>query len=137
MKICKIHATLALLCSLLIANCSYSDTEGYITSDLQGEWERDVETFWPEGQTVTTAKGKIVLTSNTITIIGPSENLKGYTRNTELEAYIEKNNLYIKDRDAWQSPIAYKYWEAGKSSGKPPEKMLTLGTAETFKKNTP
>jgi len=125
-------ATLALLGSLIIANCSSGGTEGYkyITYDLQGEWERDRAEIWPEG-TTTTKKGKIVLTSNTIIISGPFKNFEGYVRDTELEAYTEENNLYIKFRDEWQNPIVYRRW---KSAGNPPEEMLTIGNTEDLKK---
>lgn len=126
------------LCALFIASCSSgngSSDSKWVANDLQGEWEQNIPAFWPEGQTIITEKGTLVITNNTITISGPSVSLKGYTRDIELEAYTEEGKLYIKDRGAWQNPIVYTYWESG---GKSPEKMLTLkvdATEETLKKN--
>ncbi|GHT95247.1 hypothetical protein FACS1894141_3510 [Spirochaetia bacterium] len=39
--------------------------------DLRGTWERTESAFWPEGQTETSGKGKIVLGFDTITISDP------------------------------------------------------------------
>jgi hypothetical protein len=131
-------------CSLLVIVCmffvncdgEYSEiNKQCIEPDLRGTWERDVAAFWPEGQTVTTEKGKLVLRSETIIITGPVAHLQGFTRNTVLEAYTEDNNLYIKDRGVWQSPISFISWESGDLYL--PTKMVTLqggGSAdETFK----
>jgi hypothetical protein len=131
-------------CSLLIAVCllfvncdgEYSEIDKQcIERDLRGTWERDVAAFWPEGQTVTTEKGKLVLRDDTITITGPVAHLQGFTRNTVLEAYTEDNKLFIKDRGVWQSPVSFISWESVDLYL--PTKMVTLqggGSAdETFK----
>jgi len=126
---------------LLFINCDdrqdkfSENTKQCIEQDLRGTWERDVAVFWPEGQTVITEKGKLVLRYETIIITGPVAHLQGFTRNTVLEAYTEDNNLYIKDRGVWQSPISFIFWESADLYL--PTKMLTLqgsGNAdETFK----
>jgi len=121
----------ALFCSLLFVNCGdWASTESgdsqKVDYDLRGTWERDVSDFWPEGQTVTSEKGKVVLGYSTITITGPVAHLKGFTRDTALEAYTEENNLYIKDKGEWQAPISYTRWDAVQVGPSPRDKMLTL-----------
>jgi len=117
---------IAVFALLFFANCSdYVDSLSQnVEYDLRGTWERTETAFWPEGQTATSARGKVVLSYNTITITGPVARLKNFTRNTTLEAYTEGNKLYIKDKGAWQSPVSYNKWEAGGSY--PRDKMLTL-----------
>ena len=133
--------SLLITACLLFVNCYGGNTniekisEQCIEDELRGTWERDIAGFWPEGQTVTTEKGKLVLRFKTIIITGPVAHLHGFTRNTVLEAYTEDNKLYIKDRGVWQSPISYILWKSGDSYIS--EKMVTLqggGNAdETFK----
>jgi len=137
-------ATLALLCILLITSCSVNSTPSdskWVYNNLQGKWERDRLALWPEEDPAATKeKGTLEITYNTITINGPFENLKDYTRGVALEAYTEevpteeistkKGNLYIKDRGEWQPSIPYTYWE---SAGYPREKMLTIN-GNTLKK---
>jgi hypothetical protein len=36
--------------------------------------------------------------------------LQGFTKDIALEAYIEDNSLYIKDKGVWQSPVPYTRW---------------------------
>jgi len=132
----------ALFCSLLFVNCGDWASTGIgdsqsVQYDLRGTWVRTEAAIWPETpQTTTTEYGKVVLDYNTITITGPVAHLKGFTRNTKLEAYTEENKLYIKDKGAWQNPVTYRKWEAGGSY--PRDKMLTLeggGVADdTFKR---
>jgi len=125
--------------SLSFVNCDVNyNINGdykYVKYDIRGVWESNIEGFWPEGQTVTTTKGEVVFSYNTITITGPAAHFQGFTRNTTLEAYTEEGCLYIKDKGVWQSPVAYTRWEAGGSY--PKDIMLTLqggGAAdETFK----
>jgi hypothetical protein len=118
---------------LLLANCGWENTENNnqcIDYNLRGTWEREVDSFWP----TTYEKGKLVLKYETIVIIGQVAHLQGFTRNTVLEAYTEDNNLYIKDRGVWQSPINFIFW---KSASYPQDKFVTFkggGRAdETFK----
>jgi hypothetical protein len=132
------NCSLLVVACLLFANCDWDITESnnqYIAADLRGIWERDIAALWPEGQTVTTEKGMLVLRFETVIITGPVAHLKGFTQNTVLEAYTEDNNLYIKDRGVWQSPISYILWESGDSYL--PDKMITIYgggiTDETFK----
>ena len=132
------NSSLLITACLLFVNCGWDSTESNmqcIEYGLRGTWERDVAAFWPEGQAVTTEKGKLVLRYETIIITGPVAHLQGFTRNTVLEAYTEDNNLYIKDRGVWQSPISFIFWESGDIYL--PDKMVTLqggGSAdETFK----
>lgn len=127
----------------LFTNCDWNNSnwnnsesnKQCIEYDLRGTWERDVADFWPEGQTVITEKGKLVLRYETIIITGPMIHLQGFTRNIILEAYTENNNLYIKDRGVWQSPISFILWESGDLYMA--DKMITLqgsgSTDETFK----
>jgi hypothetical protein len=133
-----VNCSLLITACLLFVNCDWEYSESNkqsIEYDLRGTWERDVATFWPEGQTVITEKGKLVLRYETIIITGPVAHLQGFTRNTALEAYTEDNNLYIKDRGVWQSPISFIFWESGDLYL--PTKMITLqgggSTDETFK----
>ncbi|GHV61417.1 hypothetical protein AGMMS49587_05500 [Spirochaetia bacterium] len=133
----KKPAVIVALFALLFASCDW-DSAGsgnykWVNYDLRGTWERDVPGFWPEGQTVTTQKGKLLLSADTIIITGPVEHLQGFTRTVALEAYTEDGGLYIKDKGVWQSPIPYTRWH---SAGYPWDEMLTLGsgaTAETLK----
>jgi hypothetical protein len=136
------NCSLLITVCLLFVNCNveYSGiNKQCIVHDLRGTWERDVSAFWPEGQTVTTEKGQLVLRYETIIISGPVAHLQGFTRNTVLEAYTEGNNLYIKDRGVWQSPISFIIWESPYNPNDlyPSYKMITLqggGNAdETFK----
>jgi len=140
MKIDKLILIIA-FCYLPFISCggggyTPSGNYKYIEYDLRGVWESNIDSFWPEGQTVTTAKGKLVFDLNTVTITGPIAHLQGFTRSTALEAYTEEGSLYIKDKGVWQSPIAYIRWESGGSY--PKDKMLTLqgggATDETLKR---
>jgi len=114
--------------SLPFLSCVEPDTPSrdykYVEYELRGNWECNMESFWPEGQTITTAKGRLVIDLTSVTISGPVAHLQGFTRDTTLEAYTEDGKLYIKDKNAWQSPIAYIRWEAGGSY--PREKLLTF-----------
>jgi len=129
-----------IFCSLSFVNCggdyTISGDYKYVGYELRGVWESNIDSFWPEGQTITTAKGEIVFDYNTVTIKGPVAHLQGFTRNTTLEAYTEEDGLYIKDKGVWQSPVEYIRWEAGGSY--PKDKMLTLqgggAVDETFKR---
>jgi len=96
----------------------------YVEYELRGIWECNTESFWPEGQTITTAKGRLVFDLTTVTITGPVAHLQGFTRDTALEAYTEEGKLYIKDKNAWQSPIAYIRWESG--GAYPKDKLVTF-----------
>jgi hypothetical protein len=132
-----VKCSLLITACLLFVNCDWDNTESnkqFIEYDLRGTWERDGAAFWPEDQTVTTEKGKLVLKYETIIITGTVTHLQGFTRNTVLEAYTEDSKLYIKDRGVWQSPISFILWESGNYL---PDKMITLqgGSSgdETFK----
>jgi len=123
---------------LLFVNCGQYAAESdsqYIAEEIRGTWERDIAAFWPEGQTVTVEKGKLILRYETVIITGPVAHLKGFTQNTALEAYTKDNNLYIKDRGVWQSPVPYTLWESGETYL--PEKIITFHgggvSDETFK----
>jgi len=103
------------LFSLSFAGCYVHNDSGsdykYIRDyNLRGPWDSNTESFWPEGQTVNTAKGRLVFDIDTVKITGPIAHLKGFTRDTTLKAYTEEGNLYINDRGVWQSPIAYEHW---------------------------
>ena len=105
-----------LLAAFFIVACEWEGSQTNSNSfdyDLQGTWERTEEGFWPQYQTDTREKGKIKLEYNTIIITGPVEHLHGFTRDVPLEAYTEDGGLYIKDRNAWQSPVSYIHWTAG------------------------
>jgi len=121
----------------LFGNCggeyATSGNYKYVEIDLRGVWECNIDGFWPEGQTVTSEKGKLVFDLNTVIITGPVARLQGFTRDTALEAYTEEGNLYIKDKGVWQSPVAYILWESGGSY--PRDKLLTFqgDTGETLK----
>jgi hypothetical protein len=114
---------------VLAASCDWdtSGTDGikYIEYEIAAStWERTEPAFWPEGKTTTAQKGTLVFTYNSVKISGPIAHLQGFTRDTALEAYTEDNNLYIKDKGVWQSPIQYTRWHSGGSY--PYDKMLTL-----------
>jgi hypothetical protein len=119
--------TAAFCVCVFLASCDIDGTSGnykFVDYDLCGTWERDTAAFWPEGQTVTSQKGNMILTYDTITISGPLAHLQGFTRGTPLEAYTEDGKLHINDRGAWQSPIPYTRWHSGGSY--PYDEMLTL-----------
>jgi hypothetical protein len=90
------------------------------------EWECTSADYW-SGK-----KGRLEITSNTITITGPVNAMYGYTP-VALSGYSEKTGsgydpgyweeglIHIYDRGEWQSGIAYKLWTAGDHT-----KMLTL-----------
>jgi hypothetical protein len=119
MVIMAFFSLLIVTCGDLVPNGSQS-----IDYDLLGTWERTEPAFWPEGQTLTSEKGQLILDYYTITIIGPIAHLKDYPRNTPLEAYTEDDNIYIKIEDEWKEPVPYKYWLSGASYSQ--DKMLTL-----------
>jgi len=120
--------------SLVSCDTDYTSDDDYknVEYGLRGTWECTNSGFWPEGQTATSEKGKLVFDLNTVTITGPIAHLQGFTRSTVLEAYTQEGSLYIKDRGVWQSPIAYIRWESGGSS--PKDQMLTLEGDETLKR---
>jgi hypothetical protein len=72
--------------ALLFAACDLdeNDDSKWVGYDLRGTWERTEATFWPEGQTTTSERGRIVLTYDTITISGPVSHLQDFTRNVAL-----------------------------------------------------
>ncbi|GHV84579.1 hypothetical protein AGMMS50230_01870 [Spirochaetia bacterium] len=113
-----------LAAALLVASCNVTGGDyKSVDYDLRGTWERTEEAFWPEGQTTTSERGKLIIGFDTVKITGPVEHLQGYTRGIALEAYTEDGKLYIKDYGVWQSPILYVRAESG---GYPTEKLLYL-----------
>jgi len=128
-KIIDLCFLLFTLLTLLFISCDFEDSTSssnrkYIETDLRASWECNIADFWPEGQTVTTERGKLVFDLNTVVISGPIKHLKGFTRDIKLEAYTEDGGIYIKDKGVWQKPVAYLKWESGGSY--PKDKMLTL-----------
>jgi hypothetical protein len=102
---------------------------------VRGTWECTEAELWyvPGDYYPTWVKGKLIITSNSVTISGPSQHLKNFTRDIAIEAYVEDSQLYIKDKGVWQSPIAYTRWS---STGNSRIAMLTLsgGDGETLKR---
>jgi hypothetical protein len=85
-----------------------------IPSDLQGTWERTEEDWWPVPGDYypTLVKGTLVINYNSVIIRGPVQHLENFTRDVAIESYAEDGQLYIKDKGAWQSPIAYIRWQS-------------------------
>jgi hypothetical protein len=98
-------------------------------------WECTTPDFWPEGQTASTATGRLTIYFDTITITGPVKALGNFTHTVPLSGYTEKSSsgydstgyweeglIHIKDKGTWQGGIAYKLWTAGDKT----TRMLTL-----------
>ena len=126
--------------ALLIVSCTWeginNENRKFVENTLRGAWERTEADFWPVGQNTVTAKGSLKITYDTVTISGPIAQLQGFTRDTALEAYTENGYLYIKDKGAWQSPVAYNRWQGAGSL--PRDELFTFnGSGETLKRTAP
>ena len=133
------------LCSLFIFSCEWkhglSDYKSFVY-DLQGTWETN--------ETSEYYSGKLVISSNTITISGYTPNelyeiingtshrpFKDFTKNAPLEGYTEEEKIFIKDAGIIQEGIPYTYWEV---SSQPDYKRIQFlrfdfgGRAETLRK---
>jgi hypothetical protein len=115
--------TALLVSAMTFMGCEFDGDYKSIPSELRGTWECTTEDWWPEGWYYTKAKGTLVITYNSVTINGPSQRLKNFTRDIAIEAYAEDGQLYIKDKGVWQDPVAYKRWQ---SKDIPNIAMLTL-----------
>jgi hypothetical protein len=127
---------LGLAAAFLIVSCTWEGINGNaksVENTLRGTWERTEADFWPVGQNTVSAKGCLKITYDTVTINGPIAQLQGFTRDTALEAYTEEGYLYIKDKGAWQSPVAYTRWQAAGSF--PRDELFTFpSSGETLKR---
>ena len=110
------------LCSLFIFSCDWeygpSNSPYYKSFDygLQGTWEtNDTNEYY---------SGKLVISSNTITISGYIPNpvyertngtghrpFRDFTMNAPLEGYTEEGKIFIKDVGIIQKGLSYTYWE--------------------------
>jgi hypothetical protein len=94
-----------IICALLMGSCVEDGLFGqYVDYNLRGTWKGEY-----------TWQGQMEITYDSIRITGNhyyTTHLSAFTHNTELEAYTEDGNLYIKDKGVWQSPISYKYWKS-------------------------
>ncbi|MFP3088829.1 hypothetical protein LQZ21_00700 [Treponema sp. TIM-1] len=126
--------------SFLVASCDVyitnNDEQKYFSSYLSNTaWECIAQDFWPEGQTVNTARGQLELKSDTIIVTGPVKALRDFTHTVLLSGYSEESAsgrddngyweeglIHIQDKGTWKSGIAYKLWTAGDRT----TKMLTL-----------
>jgi hypothetical protein len=103
---------------LLVFSCDWkpgsSDYKSF-AYDLQGIWEtNDISEYY---------SGKLVISSNTITISGYAPNelyeiingpsrrpFKDFTKNAPLEGYTEEGKIFIKDAGVIQEGLPYEWY---------------------------
>jgi hypothetical protein len=111
----------AFFTALLVSAVAFTGCDGAavgdyktVPSELRGTWECTEEALWyvPGSYYPTWVKGKLIITYNSVTISGPLQHLENFTRDIAIESYAEDGQLYIKDKGAWQSPIAYTRWQS-------------------------